>query len=64
MRATIFQGVQPIHSAEHPCAQFGNVELLGGNLFNRRFTTRLWLSPVSGALEQLLPLPEEPEKKK
>ncbi|MBP5337751.1 MAG: DUF4831 family protein [Prevotella sp.] len=64
MRATIFQGVQPIQSTEHPCAQFGNVELLGGNLFNRRFTTHLWLSPVSGALEKLLPLPVEPEKKK
>jgi len=64
MRATIFQGVQPIQSAEHPAAQFGNVQLLGGNLFNRHFTTHLWLSPVSGALEKLLPLPEEDGKKK
>lgn len=64
MKATIFQGVKAIQAAEHPAAQFGNVELLGGNLFNRHFTTRLWLSPVSGALEKLLPLPEEPTKKK
>lgn len=40
-------------SNEFPAGQFGNVELLSGALFNKRSTTRLWLNPISGAIERL-----------
>lgn len=53
MKVTIFDAVEPIVSTELPAAQFGNVELLSGALFNKRYTTRLWLNPVTGAVERL-----------
>ena len=33
--------------------QFGNVELLSGALFNKKYTTHLRLHPLSGAVEKL-----------
>jgi hypothetical protein len=36
-----------------PAAQFGNVELLVGDLFNKHFGTRLSLDPVTGAISKL-----------
>ena len=53
MRATIFQGIDQIQQAEHPAPQFGNVELLSAELFNKRYTTRLQLHPLTGAVEHL-----------
>ena len=53
MRVTIFHGAQQLQVVEMPAAQFGHVELLSGELFNKRYTTRLWLSPVSGAVDRL-----------
>ena len=53
MKVTIFDAVEPIVSTELPAAQFGNIELLSGALFNKRYTTRLWLNPVTGAVERL-----------
>ena len=53
MKVTIFDAVEPIVSTELPAAQFGNIELLSGALFNKRYTTRLWLNPVTGAIERL-----------
>ena len=53
MRSTISQGIDQIGQAEYPCAQFGNVELLSGDLFNKHYTTQLWISPVTGAVERL-----------
>jgi len=53
MRSTIFQGIDQIGQAEFPAAQFGSVELLSADLFNKRYTTQLWLSPVTGAVERL-----------
>lgn len=53
MRLSLYQGVDLIQTAEHPAAQFGNVELLSGELFNKRYTTRLWLNPVTGAVDRL-----------
>ena len=38
---------------ELPAAQFGNTELLSGALFNKRYTTHLWLHPVTGAVDRL-----------
>lgn len=53
MRSTIFQGIETIHTQEMPAAQFGNVELLSGELFNKRYTTHLWLNPLTGAVDRL-----------
>ena len=33
-----------------PIAQFGRVEHLGGDLFNKKYTTRVTLSPVTGGI--------------
>ena len=53
MRVTIYQGIDQLQQAEHPAPQFGNVELLSGALFNNRFTTRLKLNALTGAVETL-----------
>lgn len=53
MRTTIFQGIDQIAQGEFPAPQFGNVELLSDELFNKRYTTQLWLNPISGAVERL-----------
>lgn len=53
MRSTLYDGNEQITSDELPAAQFGNVELLSGDLFNKHFGTRLWLSPLTGAVERL-----------
>jgi hypothetical protein len=53
LRSTISDAKGIINTAEFPAGQFGNVELLSGVLFNKRYTTRLWLNPLSGAVEKI-----------
>ncbi|WP_028903341.1 DUF4831 family protein [Prevotella sp. P6B4] len=53
LRATIFDAKNQILASEFPAAQFGNVELLSGALFNKKYTTRLLLHPLTGAVENL-----------
>ncbi len=53
MRSVITQGLTIVSQEEMPAAQFGNVELLVGDLFNKHFGTRLWLNPVTGAISKL-----------
>lgn len=53
MRSTIYDGINQLQTIELPAAQFGNVELLSGELFNKRYTTHLWLNPQTGAVERL-----------
>ena len=53
MRVTVLRNGNPISATEHPAAQFGKVELLSGDLFNKRYTTRLWLHPITGSVERL-----------
>jgi len=53
LRSTISDAKGIIDTAEFPAGQFGNVELLSGALFNKRYTTRLWLNPLSGAVEKI-----------
>jgi hypothetical protein len=36
-----------------PAAQFGRTELLSADLFDKRYTTHLWLNPVTGAIDRL-----------
>lgn len=50
---TILDGNSPIASAEFLAGQFGHTELLSGELFNKRYTTRLKLSPITGGVEKL-----------
>lgn len=53
MKATIYQGIDVLQTQEHPAAQFGNVELLSGELFNKHYDTHLWLNPITGAVDRL-----------
>ena len=53
LRSTISNMQGRVLSNEYPAGQFGNVELLSGALFNKRYTTRLVLHPISGAVEHL-----------
>ena len=53
LRSVISQAQRQVIASEFPAGQFGNVELLSGSLFNKRYTTRLWLNPLSGAIERL-----------
>jgi hypothetical protein len=53
LRATVSNAQGPIVATEFPAGQFGNVELLSGALFNKRYTTRLLLNPLSGAINHL-----------
>jgi len=53
MRVTVSDATKTLLSTEFAAGQFGNVELLSGALFNKRYTTHLWLHPLSGAVEKL-----------
>ena len=53
LRSALYCGNQQLASDEMPAPQFGNVELLSGDLFNKHYGTRLWLSPLTGAVERL-----------
>ena len=53
MRSTVYNGIDAVSSEEFPAPQFGNVELLSGDLFNKHYGTRLWMNPVSGAIDRL-----------
>lgn len=44
---------QTLLNVSMPFAQFGRVEHLGGELFNKRFTTKVLLSPVTGGITKL-----------
>lgn len=46
-------GEQELASITFPAAQMGYVEHLGGDLFNKKFTTRVWLSPTTGGIVQI-----------
>lgn len=53
MRVTLYNGNDIMASEEMASAQLGHVELLSGELFNKRWTTHLWLSPTTGAVDRL-----------
>ena len=53
LRSTVSNTQGIIAADEFPAGQFGNVELLSGALFNKRYTTRLRLNPLSGAIDRL-----------
>ncbi len=53
LRSSVSDARETLVTAEFPAGQFGNIELLSGALFNKRYTTHLWLHPLSGAVEKL-----------
>ena len=53
MRFVIYSGNDVVERKEYPAAQFGNVELLSGDLFNKHYGTKLWLNPVTGGIDKL-----------
>lgn len=53
LRSTVSDSQKTIITTDFPAGQFGNTELLSAALFNKRYTTRLWLNPLSGAVDKL-----------
>ena len=53
LRSTVRNTQGIIVADDFPAGQFGNVELLSGALFNKRYTTRLRLNSLSGAIDHL-----------
>lgn len=53
IKATIYKGTAMMGNFELYAGQFGRTELLSGELFNKRSTTRLVLNPVTGAVAKL-----------
>lgn len=53
IRVTISKGNKTVANAELQAGQFGNTELLSGELFNKRSTTHLTLNPTTGAVDRL-----------
>lgn len=52
-RVQLFGKKRSYYDASLPFAQFGRIEHLGGELFNRKFEIQVMLSPITGALEHL-----------
>ena len=61
IKASIVKDTKPIGSMEFYAGQYGNVELLDGDLFNRKFTTHLTLNPLNGKIDKLEA--EQPKQK-
>lgn len=53
IKATIYKGNNAMGSFELYAAQFGYTELLAGELFNKRYTTKLTLNPSTGSVAKL-----------
>lgn len=53
LRSTIYRANDVVSEEEFPAGQFGHVELLSGDLFNKHYNTRLWLNPISGDIDKL-----------
>lgn len=49
----VFDAKREIYSATVPMAQLGRVEHLGGDLFNKKFGTRVYLSPETGGIVKI-----------
>lgn len=52
-RLVINHGSETLLSQDVPMAQFGRIEQLGGDLFNKRYNTRVFLSPVTGGISHI-----------
>lgn len=52
-KISIFTDQSEVTTQTFPMAQFGNVEHLGGELFNKKETTHVQLSPVTGNISKI-----------
>lgn len=52
-RLDIYTPHTSLYTGQHPVAQLGRVEYLGGALFSKNTTTKLRLIPATGAIERL-----------
>ena len=50
---TLRLGERELASDTFAAAQMGYIEHLGGDLFNKKFNTRVWLSPVTGGIVKI-----------
>jgi len=53
VRATLYRGTGVWAAYELYAAQYGTVEALNGNMFSKKFTTKLVLNPVTGNVESI-----------
>ncbi|MGN0220678.1 MAG: DUF4831 family protein [Prevotella sp.] len=53
IKVSILKGTKPMGSFELHAAQYGYTELLSGDLFNKKYTTRVILNPTTGAVNKL-----------
>ena len=53
IRVSVTRGPETLLTQEISAGQFGNVELLGEELFNRRYITHIGLNPTHGGVEKL-----------
>ena len=53
LRSTLYEGINAVQTDEFAAPQFGQTQLLSGSLFNKRYTTRLRLDPLTGAVLRL-----------
>ena len=53
VQVTVFDDSRQFASETLPMAQFGRIEHLGGDLFNRKSATRVQLSPVTGGIVKI-----------
>lgn len=52
-KASVFTSDKVLASMSFPMAQFGRVEHLGGELFNKKYTTHVQLSPTTGGIVKI-----------
>ena len=53
LRSIIYSGNNAVSKEDFPAAQFGNVELLNAELFNKHYGTKLWMNPLTGGIDKL-----------
>lgn len=53
VKVSVFTDTQNFVSTSFPMAQFGRVEHLGGDLFNKKYTTHVQLSPATGGIVKI-----------
>lgn len=53
VKVCVFNDEATLATEIFPMAQFGRIEHLGGDLFNKKYTTRVFLSPQTGGLVKL-----------
>jgi len=53
VKVSVFTDTQSYASVSFPMAQFGRVEHLGGELFNKKTTTHVQLSPATGGIVKI-----------